>query len=93
MIRSVDRQPVSKAERARQKGEGSLGKVSRKRQNAAFGVPEATQGQAEKGQIKMSAYLCGSYKFAYNTCNLFNNTTFTIKSYLLKTGTRSPSPK
>lgn len=67
MIRSVDRQPVSKTERGRQKGEGSLGKVSRKGQNAAFGVPEAIQGQAEKGQIKMSAYLYGSYKFAYNT--------------------------
>ena len=41
----------------RQRGEGSLGAVTRKSQKAAFSVLETTQTQAEDGQIKVSTYI------------------------------------
>lgn len=50
----------------KQTEEGSLGVVTRKSQKAAFSVLETTQTQAGEGQIKVSAYIYGRHKLAYN---------------------------
>ena len=53
----------------RQRGEGSLGAVTRKSQKAAFSVLETTQTQAEEGQIKVSTHIYSRHKLAYNIQN------------------------